>query len=346
MALRVAVYHGPGDIRLEERPIPRPGPRDILVEMRACGLCGSDLMDWYIAPRAPLVLGHEPTGVVVEVGRDVEGFSEGDRVFAHHHVSCMTCRFCRRGQFTLCPLFRRTHLDPGGFSEFFRVPEPNLMFDTFKLPEGLSFKLGTLIEPLACCIRAVKKAGVGLEDNVAIVGAGPSGLMLAALAKLSGAAYVAVAELVPFRLRAAKAFGADVVIDAREESLAEAVRAGTDGLGADVVFATAPSLEAIRSALRSLRRGGTLLIFAPTPPGVELPMRPHDIFFDEITITASYSTTHVETRMALRLLLAQKSLFERLITHEFKLERIADAFKLAKESKECLKVVVRSGRGR
>ena len=346
MALKVAVYHGPGDIRLEERPIPRPGPRDVLVEMRACGICGSDLMDWYIAPRAPLVLGHEPTGVIVEVGRDVEGFSEGDRVFAHHHVSCMTCRFCRREQFTLCPLFRRTHLDPGGFSEFFRVPEPNLMFDTLRLPDALSFEMGTLIEPLACCIRAIKKAGVGLEDNVAIVGAGPSGLMLAVLAKLSGAALVAISDLVPFRLRAAKSLGADVVVNAHEEDLAEVVKAETDGLGADVAFATAPSLPAIKSALSSLRRGGTLLLFAPTPPGVELPVQPHNVFFNEITITASYSTTHLETRIALRLLTAHKRLFGRLITHEFSLERIADAFKLAKESKECLKVVVRSGRGR
>jgi len=346
VGLRVAVYHGPGDIRLEERPVPKPGPRDILVEMRACGICGSDLMDWYIAPRAPLVLGHEPTGVVVEVGRDVEGFSEGDRVFAHHHVSCMTCRFCRRGQFTLCPLFRRTHLDPGGFSEFFRVPEPNLALDTLKLPEKLSFEVGTLIEPLACCVRAVKKAGVGLEDNVAIVGAGPSGLMIAVLAKLSGAALVAISDLVPFRLKAAEELGADVVVNAGEEDLADVVKAETDGLGADVAFATAPSLEAMKVALRSLRRGGTLLVFAPTPPGVELPIQPHDIFFDEVTVTASYSTTHVETRIALRLLTAHESLFKRLITHEFELERIADAFKLAKESKECLKVVVRSGRGR
>ena len=342
-ALRVAVYYGPNDIRLEERPKPAVGPRDILVEMHACGICGSDLMDWYLAPRAPLVLGHEPTGIVVEVGREVEGFSEGDRVFAHHHVSCMTCRFCRRGQFTLCPMFRRTHLDPGGFAEFFRVPEPNLALDTFKLPEALSFEEGTLIEPLACALRAVRKAGVGLEDNVAVVGAGPSGLMIAALARLAGATLVAISDLVPYRLRAARAFGADLVVDARKEDLAEAVKAETDGLGADVVFATAPSPEAIRAALGALRRGGTLLVFAPTAPEVELPIRPHDVFFDEITITASYSTTHVETRAALRLLVAHRRLFKRLITHKFKLDRIADAFKLAKESKECLKVVVRAG---
>ncbi len=341
--LKVAVYYGPGDIRLEERPTPEVGPKDILVEMRACGICGSDLMDWYLAPRAPLVLGHEPTGVVMRVGREVEGFSEGDRVFAHHHVSCMTCRFCRRGQFTLCPMFRQTHLDPGGFAEFFRVPEPNLRLDTFKLPKSLSFVEGTLIEPLACCLRAMRKARVGLEDRVAVVGAGPSGLMITALCKLAGATLVAVSDLVPYRLKAARDFGADLTVDAREENLATAVRAETDGLGADVVFVTAPSPKAFEAGLAALRKGGTLLIFAPTEPSVSVPLRLNRLFFSEITITASYSTTHVETRAALSLLLAHRGLFSKLITHEFPLERISDAFKLAKESKECLKVVVRSG---
>ena len=312
--MKVAVYHGPGDIRVEERPVPDVGPRDVLVEMRACGICGSDLMDWYLAPRAPLVLGHEPTGVVAEVGREVEGFREGDRVFAHHHVSCMTCRFCRRGQFTLCPMFRRTHLDPGGFSEFFRVPEPNLKLDTLRLPDGLSFELGTLIEPLACCVRAVGKAGVGLEDNVAVVGAGPSGLMIAILSRLAGAALVAISDLVPYRLGKARELGLEVVVDAGEEDLGEVVKAETDGLGADVVFVTAPSEEALEAGLGALRRGGTLLVFAPTAPGVEWPLRPNRIFFEELTITASYSTTHVDTRRALRLLEAHKDLFSKLIT--------------------------------
>ncbi|RLI10003.1 hypothetical protein DRO33_06045, partial [Candidatus Bathyarchaeota archaeon] len=332
--MKVAVYYGPNDIRLEERPRPEVGPRDILVEMRACGICGSDLMDWYLAPRAPLVLGHEPTGVVVEVGREVEGFSEGDRVFAHHHVSCMTCRFCRRGQFTLCPRFRQTHLDPGGFSEFFRVPEPNLALDTFKLPNRLSYEEGTLIEPLACCLRAVRKARVGLGDRVAVVGAGPSGLMIAFLSKLAGATLVAVSDLVPYRLRAARAFGADLVVDAGREELSEAVKAETDGLGADVVFVTAPSLAALEAGARALRRGGTLLIFAPTAPEVGWVVRPNSIFFDEITITASYSTTHIETRDALSILVAHRKVLGRLITHRFGLEQIAEAFRLAKESKE------------
>jgi len=339
--LKVAVYYGPGDIRLEERPRPSVGPRDILVQMEACGICGSDLMDWYLVPRAPLVLGHEPTGIVVEVGREVEGFQEGDRVFAHHHVSCMTCRFCRRGQFTLCPSFRKTHLDPGGFAEFFRVPEPNLMLDTFRLPDSLSFELGTLIEPLACCLRAVRKARIGLEDHVAIVGAGPSGLMIAVLCQLAGATSVAISDLMPYRLEKARELGIRTVVDAREEELADAVRAETDGLGADVVFVTAPSKAALEAGLKALRRGGTLLVFAPTAPEVEWAIRPNEVFFDELTITASYSTTHLETRDAMSILLAHKELFGKLITHCFSLDRIADAFRLAKESKECLKVVVR-----
>ena len=338
--MKVAIYYGPGDVRLEERPKPKVGPRDILVEMRACGICGSDLMDWYLVPRAPLPLGHEPTGLVVEVGPEVKGFLEGDRVFAHHHVACMTCRFCRRGQFSLCPRFRETHLDPGGFAEFFRVPEPNLAIDTFKLPDGLSYEEGTLIEPLACCLRAVRRAGVGLGDRVAIVGAGPSGLMISFLSRLSGATLVAISDLVPYRLRAARELGVDLAINAVEESLGEAVRAETDGLGADIVFITAPSLKAIEAGAEALRRGGKLMIFAPTSPEVKWPIRPNEVFFNEITIMASYSTTHVETRDALEILMAHREVLGKLITHRFKLSQISDAFRLAKESKECLKVVV------
>jgi len=228
-------------------------------------------------------------------------------------------------------------------AELFRVPEPNLRLDTFKLPDNLSFVEGTLIEPLACCLRAVRKARVGLEDRVAIVGAGPSGLMIALLCRLAGATLVAVSDLVPYRLKAARSLGADLAVDAREESLAEAVKAETDGLGADVVFVTAPSPRAFEAGLAALRCGGTLLVFAPTEPGASIPLSLNRVFFHEITITASYSTTHLETRDALALLVRHRELFQRLITHELPLEEAPEAFRLAKESKECLKIVLRSG---
>jgi len=158
---------------------------------------------------------------------------------------------------------------------------------------------------------------------------------------MAGATYVAISDLVPFRLRKARELGLREVVDAREEELGEVVRAGTDGLGADVVFVTAPSEKALQAGLGALRKGGTLMVFAPTAPGVKWPVELNKLFFEEITITASYSTTHLETRDAMSIIMAHKELFGKLITHVFKLDEIDLAFRLAKEDKNCLKVVVR-----
>ncbi len=180
--MRVAVYYSHEDIRCEDWPIPSISRGEILVEMRACGLCGSDLMEWYLKDRAPLVLGHEPSGIVAKAG-DGSKFSVGDRVFVHHHVPCMSCHYCVRGSFTMCEQFRRTHLDPGGFAEFFRVPAANVRFDTLKLPENISFEEATFIEPLGCCIRAIKRVNLEVGDIVAVIGAGPAGIMLGLLSR-------------------------------------------------------------------------------------------------------------------------------------------------------------------
>jgi len=138
--MKAAVYYDLDDIRVEDMPQPKPGPDEIAVEMKACGICGSDLMDWYLRGRAPLVLGHEPAGVVAETGRNVEAFKLGDRVFVHHHVACLTCHFCIHSDYTMCERFGRTHIHPGGFAEYFRVPAENLQIDTFKIPENVSFE--------------------------------------------------------------------------------------------------------------------------------------------------------------------------------------------------------------
>ena len=155
--MKVAVYYSSEDIRLEEMPKPKIGKEEVLVEMKACGICGSDLMKWYLKSRAPLVLGHEPTGRIIEIGEKVRQFSVGDRVFVHHHVACFTCNYCIRGDYTLCDQFHRTNIVPGGLAEFFIVPAQNLRIDTFKIPESLSFEEATMIEPIGCCIRALKK---------------------------------------------------------------------------------------------------------------------------------------------------------------------------------------------
>jgi len=338
--MKAAVYYSLDDIRVEEMPKPKIGPDEILVEMKACGICGSDLMEWYLKNRAPLVLGHEPSGVIVEVGNKVKDFKVGERVFVHHHVACLTCHHCLRGDYTMCEKFRQTHIQPGGFAEYFRVPAPNLQVDTLKIPGNVSFEEATLIEPVACCVRALTKCKVQPGDTVVIIGAGPSGIIHAMLSRSLGASQIIVSDLIKYRLEAAKRFGADLAINPRSESLAEKVREATDGRGADIVVVTAPNIKAFSEGMDACRKGGALYIFAPTPPTEYMRVSPYRLFFSEIKLTPSYSTSHVETRTALKLISSGKIKAKGLITHRFPLSRIGDAFKTAAEGNECLKVVV------
>jgi len=336
--LKVAVYYSSEDIRIEEWDVPKIGPIELLVEMKACGICGSDLMEWYLKERSPLVLGHEPSGVVVEAGEG-SNFSAGDRVFVHHHVPCMSCHYCIHQDFTMCKLFRRTHLDPGGFSEFFRVPAPNAQFDTLKLPNEMSFEEATLIEPLGCCIRALNKCDLELGDVVAVIGAGPAGIMLGLLSKLKGASKVIISDLVDYRVRkAAELVGP--AVNPMKEDFVEKVKEESNGRGADVVFLTVPSPKAFRTAINACRKGGKISLFAPTSPNEFVEISPYELFFKEISIIPSYSTSHVETREALSLLSSKRIDASKIITHRFSLYEVGKAFELAAKKKECLKVLI------
>jgi len=340
--MKAAVYYGQQDIRIEEVPAPEIGEDEILVQMKVCGVCGSDLMDWYLESRAPLVLGHEPAGVVAKKGRKVEDVDIGDKVFVHHHVACLTCHYCLSGDYTLCEQFHKTNIKPGGFAEYFRVPVPNLRLDTLKIPSSLSFEDATLIEPVGCCVRALRKCGVRAGNSIAVIGAGATGLIHAALAKIYGASPIIVSDLIDFRLSFAKKFGADVVVDSKREDLNETVKNETDGRGVDLAVVTAPSLEAYKAGIAVCRRGGKLCVFAPTTPGKHLEISPKELFFSELQIIPSYSTSHLETRAALRLIESGKIRIEELITHRFKLEETAKAFTTALEGRESLKVVVQN----
>ncbi len=338
--MKAAKYYSLDDIRIEDVPKPEISVDEVLVEMKACGVCGSDLMDWYLRSRAPLVLGHEPAGIIVEAGRNVKGFEVGDRVFAHHHVADLTCYYCQHGEYTLCPQFAQTHLEPGGFAEYFKVPAPNLQIDTLKLPDGLSYEEATLIEPVGCCIRAQNKVGVQKGSSVAVIGAGPSGIMHIMLAKLAGASPVLVSDIVEYRLRMAKQLGADLAINPQQENLLEKVKQVTRNRGADIVIVTAPNVKAVEDSVRIVRRGGKILLFAPTQPDQYARFSPHRLFFSEITVIPSYSVSHIETRLALQLISSGKIKAKELITHRFPLNQTAEAFQTAAKSKECLKVIV------
>jgi len=338
--MKVATYYSLDDIRIQDMPKPKIGSDEILVEMKACGVCGSDLMDWYLRSRAPLVLGHEPAGIIVEAGRSVKGFNVGDRVFAHHHVACLKCYYCKKGDYTMCSQFAQTHIEPGGFAEYFKVPAPNLQIDTLELPRNLSYEEATLIEPVGCCIRAQNKAGIQKGDAVAIIGAGPSGIIHAMLARISDAKQIIATDLIDHRLKMAKHLGADLTINPKQENLVERVKEATEGRGADLAIVTAPNVKAVEDGVQIVRRGGKILLFAPTQPDQYARLSPHRLFFSEITVIPSYSVSHIETRAALKLISSGRINAKKLITHRFPLSRTAEAFQTAARSKECLKVVV------
>jgi L-iditol 2-dehydrogenase len=332
--MRAAVYHAPGDVRIEQLERPKPGPGEVLVEMRACGICGSDLLDWYIERRAPVVLGHEPVGVVVETGTPIDGpLPElGTRVFAHHHVPCQCCELCRRGHETLCETFKHTRIHPGGFSEYILVPATNVALDVLEVPDTVSDSAATAIEPLACAVRGQLRAGVSSATRLLVVGGGQIGLLNAQAALAAGAA-VAVAEPLPARRELASRVGARAV-----EPDAAAV---IDALGAPptVALLCTGADAAWALALTAIDAGGTVQLFAPASPRATRSFDANDLFFREIQIQASYSAGPSDTRSALELITSGAVRPEELVTHRFPLEETAQALDAARR-REAIKAIV------
>lgn len=337
--MKVARYHGRGDIRLEEVLVPKIGPGELLVQVKACGLCGSDLMEWYVEEKAPTVLGHEPAGDVAEVGEKVKGFAVGDRVFVHHHVPCFTCHHCLRGHHTLCETFKATHLDPGGFAEYIRVPSLNVERDVLKLPPDMSYAQATLIETTATCIRGIERSGIRIGDTVVVIGGGVAGIIHMQLARILGAGKVVITDFAPYRLEMARQLGADSTIDAHGDVLI-ALRESNEGRRADVVIVTAGSIEAMEQGIDLAGGGATVLLFAPSPQEATLPVSPHRLLFSEITLTASYSCSPAETRQALRLIQGGCIRVDEMITHRFGLAGVGEAMRLAATAGESLKIVI------
>ncbi len=338
--MKVARYYGRDDVRLEDVAVPALGLGELLLRVAACGICGSDVMDWYVQKKAPAVLGHEPAGVVAAVGPGVTTFKPGDRIFAHHHVPCFVCHYCRRGFYSNCQTFKETHLDPGGFAEYVRVPALNVQRDVLKLPDHMSFDVATFIEPVGTAIRGVERARLRHGDSVAIIGCGLTGLLFIQLARLWGGMPITALDLLDWRLDHARRLGADRVVNPTREEPVGAVRGMTEGRGADVVFVCAATVPAMELGLRLLARGGTILLFAPPPPDVRLAISPHDFLFGELTLTSTYSTAPGETRLALDLLASGRVRVEELITHRLGLDDVKRGLDLTRDARESLKVLI------
>lgn len=328
------------DVRVEEVPVPALTPGDIRVQVSVCGVCSSDAMDWYLGNKVPVVLGHEPVGIVHEVTPEVSDLQVGDRVFFHHHVPCMECRACQRGAYTSCRRWRSTGLDPGGFAEFVRVPAEIVRLDVLKIPAHVSDEAAAFIEPVACSLRAYAKLDVEPGAQTWIIGAGPMGLINIRLARHFGAEPIIVSDPVEVRRDYALRAGADLALDPDADDFGERLLEATDGWGAERVVVGPGAVGAIEHGLAYTAPGAIVLVFTPTPPEATVAYGPHDLYFKEVTITHSYSAGPVETREALSLLESGELQVEDLVTHRFGLDGVGEALKLAKTPDDGLRAVI------
>ena len=334
--MKVAVYYSNDDIRIEERPKPSISSGEILVKMKASGICGTDVMEWYRIKKAPRVLGHEMAGEIVEIGSNVEGFKKGDRVFVSHHVPCYKCHYCVQEKFTACESLHTGNYDPGGFSEFIRVPEENVRFGTFLFPERVTFEDAAMIEPLGCAIAGQNQLGLKEGQTVLIIGSGVSGILHIQLTKIKKSKVIAT-DINEYRLNKAIEFGADYVINAKEYSM-DKLKSINDGRLADVVIVCAAAKQAIDNALSSVDRKGKILFFAVPETQISIPSQ--RFWRDEITVTFSYGASSDDLQEAIKLIDSGMINVRKMITHRISLSDIVRGFKLAAEAKNSLKVVV------
>ncbi|MEE8186535.1 MAG: zinc-binding dehydrogenase [Nitrososphaerales archaeon] len=330
-----------GKLRIEELPIPSIASGDLLIEMKACGLCGSDIEkirgQYDVSP----IIGHEASGIVKEISADGTGIEKGDRVFPHHHVSCKSCHFCRTGSDTMCKSYREFHFDPGGFSEFFRVPQWNVkQGGILKLPANMSFDQASFIEPTGCCIRALRRSGIAKDDSLFVVGAGPIGLTVVQLAPLFGITKVAVSDINPKRLEFAKRCGASVTIDPTDDSISAAIMKGTKGIGVDCAIIASGNPSAVRQGLESIRRGGKVILLGIPPLGSSLDYGVERLVNNEVTMISTNAANDEEVRLALDFISKGQIDVDSMITHKFSIENIDVALEKIAEGDVIKSIIV------
>jgi L-iditol 2-dehydrogenase len=337
--MKVAIYHSNSDIRLEERPLPVLNEGEILVKMMACGICGTDVMEWYRRRKGARVLGHEMAGEVFKIGPSVTNFQKGNRVFVAHHVPCFECHYCLSGRHSACESLHSGNYDPGGFAEFVRIPEPNVLHGTLRLPPNVSYEEATMIEPLACAIAGQKRMGLKEGQILLVIGSGISGITHIQLAKLNSIKVIAT-DIDEYRLKKASEFGADYTLNAIQYSVEE-LKKLSEGRLAEAVCICTGAEKAIIDAIDSVDRRGTLLFFTVPQEPIALPWV--RFWRDEITVTFSYGAATEDLKEALKIISSGLVNVKKMISHQFALADIEEGFKLVSRASHSLKVVIVPG---
>ena len=337
--MKVAMYYNNNDVRIEEMPIPEINDDELLVKVISSGICGSDVMEWYRIKKAPLVLGHEMTGDIIKAGKNVKKFKTGDRVFVTHHVPCNECKYCLNDQHTLCDMLHSTKFYPGGFAQYLRVPEINVGRGTFLLPKEMSYDEGTFIEPLACVVRGFRTARFKPGRSVLVLGSGMAGLLNIKLAKVLGASKIFATDLDGYRLKLAKKMGADVTINAKE-NIQELIKKNNNEALVDFVILCAGVPSAVKQAIESVNPGGTILWFAMTKPGVEVPFPLFDVWNKQIKMVSTYAGAGKDIVEAIELIKSKKLVVTDMITHKLPMKETPKGFKLVADAKKSMKVII------
>lgn len=337
--MKVAMYYKNDDVRIEKMPIPKINDEELLVKVKSSGICGSDVMEWYRIKTAPRVLGHEIAGDIVEVGKKVKEYKIGDRVFVSHHVPCNSCDYCLEGKHTLCHTLHSTNFDPGGFAEYIRIPKINVETGIFKLPKELSYDEGVFIEPLACVVRGLNIAEFKSGKSILIIGSGISGLLHIKLARAMGAKKIIAVDINNYRLNMAKKLGADESIDAKKD-VSKLIKKYNDGSLMDFVVTCTGAPSAVKLAIQSIDYGGTILFFAPTEPGVEIPFPLFDLWNKGVKIVSTYAGSPKDIETAINLMKTNKVKVTDMITHQLPLSETAKGFDIVARAKDSIKVII------
>jgi len=334
--MKVSVWYSNEDIRIEEVPKPKPGHKEILIKVISCGICGSDIVEWYRLPRAPLVQGHEIGAQVVEVGKSVTKYKPGDRVFVAPKVPCMKCDYCKNGHYPVCSSVKERL--PGGFAEYILVPESLIENGTYLLPQNITYDQSTFIEPLACCVRAQQLAGVHKNQTVMVMGCGMSGLLHVKLAKAKHCRVIAT-DINRKRLEFADRMGADFTINAAENVPAQLVAKNTRP--ADIVILCTSAIPAVDQAWKCVDKGGVIVFFAVPHPDKKVTIPINDFWTRETRIITSYYCGPPDIVAAINLIESENIKVDDMITRRLALQDIAKGFQMVMAGKESIKVIIK-----
>jgi L-iditol 2-dehydrogenase len=341
--MKAAVVKSNSNIEIKNIENQSVGPGDILVKMRACGICGSDVEKVFGKyGQSSMRLGHEPAGIIMEVGSEISNFSVGDRVFTHHHVACYSddCHECNHGHETMCKKYYESNLEPCGLADEYIVPEWNVKHGgVLKIPDSMSFEDAAMIEPLACCIRAWNKFTHKNNDSIAILGIGPTGIMHALLAKIYGFEKIFCLDFNEFRLDFAKKFEA-IAINSGNTNALEQIKSETANQGVDVVIVATSSLNALKDAVNFVRKGGTIVMFGVPSKGAIIDLDMSEIYSKGITIVNSYAASDFDTKEALEKISNKQINVSQLITHKYNLQECQEAFVHAKSGDNAMKIII------